>query len=96
VDIEYFVASTTEKMVMMTPVGRLVAHIIDTQIHSADFPGVLEASELPINGCDTQRWNYGGGQVEDFQGAKWSVRFANDPYDSTALAGASVAHVDTS
>ncbi len=96
VDVEHFVAITTEKMVMMTAVGPLVAHIISTEVHGANLSGVLEASKLSINGCDPQRWHHWRGQVEDFQGAKWSVRFANDPYNCVALTSMSVTHVDTS
>ena len=96
VDVEGFVALATEKMVMMTPVGRLVAHIIDAQIHGPHFTGVLQAPELPIDRCNAQRRHYGGRQVEDFQGAKWAGGVANNPHDGAALAGASVAHGDAS
>ena len=60
VDVEGFVALATEKMVMVTPVGRLVAHIIDAQIHGPHFTGVLQAPELPIDRCNAQRRHYGG------------------------------------
>ncbi len=94
--VKGFPTLTAEEMVMMPPVGRLVAHIIAAQSHGPNFTGLPQVFEMPIDRRDAQRRHHAGREIENLSGVQGTRSAADDLPYGTALTGDSGAHADVS